>query len=141
MPQPIASIKVQKLDNGYLVTPGTQRAHVCEGLSTKKLAELIAKLFNVKEEGITKDRDPRRTTAAPCDSAASPAYEVSWADAYFPQPINEMHTRDLVAVRHAFAALATTLQAILPPSKYKGQVHTKLEVVAMIATKCFSHSY
>lgn len=44
-----ASVKVEKVDNGYVLKAGTSKPQVCEGHGTKKLAEMLAKIFGVKE--------------------------------------------------------------------------------------------
>lgn len=44
------SVKVEKVENGYVLRPGTHKPVVVEGLGTKKLAEALAKLFGTKED-------------------------------------------------------------------------------------------
>lgn len=47
------NVKVEKVENGYVIKPGTTHAGkptVVEGHGTKKLAETLARLFGVKEE-------------------------------------------------------------------------------------------
>ncbi len=48
-----AQLKVEKVDNGYIIKPGSGNGGkpvVVEGHGAKKLAEVIARLLGVKEE-------------------------------------------------------------------------------------------
>lgn len=49
-PTPPPSVKVEKVQNGYVIKAGTSKPQVCEGHGTKKLAEMLAKIFAVKED-------------------------------------------------------------------------------------------
>ena len=44
------AVKVEKVENGYILKPGTSKAVVVQGHGTKKLAETLAQLLGAKEE-------------------------------------------------------------------------------------------
>jgi hypothetical protein len=49
------AIKVEKVENGYLLKPGTSKSVVVEGHGTKRLAEKLAEMFGVETEDGTEE--------------------------------------------------------------------------------------